>query len=39
MDEFGFSEKPITKDNTESVAHFVRHWITATKDRNAGEAW
>jgi len=35
MDDFGYSEKPITKDNRESVAHFVRHFVTAAKDRNA----
>lgn len=39
MDDFGYSEKPITKDNRESVAHFVRHFVTAARDRNAEEAW
>lgn len=39
MDDFGYSEKPITRESRESVAHFVRHFVTAAKDRNADENW
>jgi len=39
MDDFGYSSKPITKDNRESVAHFIRSFISANRDRNADESW
>ncbi|KRX01721.1 hypothetical protein PPERSA_01591 [Pseudocohnilembus persalinus] len=36
-DELGLSDKPITRDNRESVAHFVRSFLTANRDINAEE--
>lgn len=39
MDEFGYSEKPFLKENRESVADFIRGYVTATRDVNADEAW